>query len=398
MSPEPPNGTIASTKHCSSKPNNRVLKKFPLHQCQTESRGHSFVPVHEVGSAIAELREESYMREKGKKRQRSQSHDASMISELDRLHVQRGLGSKSLPDYNHLVAARRNPSENAHSRVNDLIANIQQLSIQEEDTDEEEEEEEEFVVLDAITKALPEYPSDDSKTPTSSSVIQSSTPQDFLASACDEVSNMDLYVILHTKPRPGLCQKFLCANMNEVNLVYHCWLYGDVPMLPSTTVSDEVFMGVFKPSPGVLPVHQNLVDAGVAFDCIKPRLAINYWDFQNYCVLVSYFVHRTVCIHNSCFSPENAQLQLLPPDNPQSLSDDLHTFYSAARHGDRRVAAFHIVPGSESIEADIKRAIVDGGNFLEGVLSSLSDVCPGMANQLKYLLAPLSYHCKYSNA
>ena len=82
--------------------------------------------------------------------------------------------------------------------------------------------------------------------------------------------DMDLLVIVHSHPVPGACQKFLCNNTNEVNLMYHCWLFPDIPFDSSITVSEKLEMGVFEPV-GVQPVHLDLDDAGVPFYFLDNR-------------------------------------------------------------------------------------------------------------------------------
>ena len=84
------------------------------------------------------------------------------------------------------------------------------------------------------------------------------------------VSNMDLYVIIHSRPSLGKCQKFLCNNTNEVNLMYHCWMYPNVPFDPGMSLSGKLEMGVFEPS-FVEPVHLDLQDAGAAFYYLEER-------------------------------------------------------------------------------------------------------------------------------
>ena len=84
------------------------------------------------------------------------------------------------------------------------------------------------------------------------------------------VPNMDLFVIIHSKPTPGECQKFLCNNTNEVNLMYHCWMYPDAPFDPSLSISEKLEMGIFEPS-YVGPVHLDLLDAGIAFYFLEER-------------------------------------------------------------------------------------------------------------------------------
>ena len=86
----------------------------------------------------------------------------------------------------------------------------------------------------------------------------------------DSVPDMDLLVIIHGTPTPKVCQKFLCESVNEVNLVYHCWLYRDSPFIPTMTLNGKLEMGVFCPN-GVEPAHLDLQDAGVAFHMLEER-------------------------------------------------------------------------------------------------------------------------------
>ena len=85
---------------------------------------------------------------------------------------------------------------------------------------------------------------------------------------------VDFYFIIHTQPIPGLCQKFLCDNMDEINLVFHCWLFQDAPFDPEATFIDHLDMGIFEPQ-GVQPVHQNLLDSGIEFGATSHRCVIN---------------------------------------------------------------------------------------------------------------------------
>ena len=99
--------------------------------------------------------------------------------------------------------------------------------------------------------------------------LQSQEPVMLLPRHC-AVPEMDYFIILHTHPPPGLCQKFLCENTNEVNLLFHCWLYPNVPCEPAVVCSQQLEMGIFQPR-GVAPVHQDLQDAGIAFYHLQPR-------------------------------------------------------------------------------------------------------------------------------
>lgn len=83
-------------------------------------------------------------------------------------------------------------------------------------------------------------------------------------------SNMDFFIVFHPFPPPSPCQKFLCDNTDEINLVYHCWMYPDAPYSEDYTNTEQLPMGVFE-AHGVKPVHQDLKDAGVAFGRLEER-------------------------------------------------------------------------------------------------------------------------------
>ena len=84
------------------------------------------------------------------------------------------------------------------------------------------------------------------------------------------VPHMDVYVILHSCPPRGLCQKFLCSNTDEINLLYHSWLFPDAAYNPQLTLTDKVAVGVFEVC-GVRPVHTELLDAGAPFHYLEER-------------------------------------------------------------------------------------------------------------------------------
>lgn len=89
-------------------------------------------------------------------------------------------------------------------------------------------------------------------------------------------------------------------------------------------------MGLFGTF-GIIPVHQDLKDAGVRFGTLE---------------------ERSVVIHDQCFSPENAMLQLddsgrsciVCPDCSHSHAvEGFHIWFSAASFGDKRVIVRHVV-------------------------------------------------------
>ena len=101
--------------------------------------------------------------------------------------------------------------------------------------------------------------------------------------------------------------------------------------------------------------------------------------------------YRTVCIHNCCFSPENAQLQLLSLPDEELFDGQLFVFFSVARHGERKVITFHAVPNSTVAEKSLKEAIRKSGDSLANLMTSLSGVFPLLTSKLEHLLTPLCY-------
>lgn len=222
--------------------------------------------------------EEEKRRKLGKKRPRSESHDAVMLRELSKFQVQRKTKSTSslhnrplsplgLP----IATPTRRLHKLSHPDINHIVSSIQRMSIIEVSEEGRQQEigkelkEEEFIELEAITK--PYHSEED----TVSCDTSMQAPANLSWSNSIDDPPMDYYIMVHSLPPSGVCQKFLCSNTNEVNLVYHCWLYQSLPLDPSLSVLDQVEMGVFQPSSGVLPVHQNLADAGVAFGHLEPR-------------------------------------------------------------------------------------------------------------------------------
>ena len=235
-------------------------------------------------------------------------------------------------------SGRDRPTFQPQEPIGKLVSDIQRLSIQKTDSESEEccSSEEEYTVLSGVTKPatpsdsetaspvpppnsptllqvmrgagnrspspllhtvlpsalrqVPQYCSVDEETTTCTSPefqqkISTNTAtvsyehirNPLLILAKDSpVPEMDYFIIVHTYPPPGLCQKFQCGNTDEVNLLYHCWLYPEVPCDPDLVCSQPLEMGVFQPR-GVAPVHQDLDDAGVAFYYLHPRSVDNCW-------------------------------------------------------------------------------------------------------------------------
>ena len=221
--------------------------------------------------------EETSRRQLGKRRQRSESHDAVMLRELSvfqmerksksttssksstSLHSSKSDSSLSSPNRSPIVT----PKRKARLDVNNIVSSIQRMSIVEVSEEEADEDEDDYTEMPAVTKSYQERAEEANDVHTSTSSTRKS---DLTA-----LPSMDYYIIIHSLTPPTPCQKFLCSNSNEVNLAYHCWLYPFMPVDPSLSVSEQVEMGVFEPSAGVVPVHQDLQDAGIAFNCVEPR-------------------------------------------------------------------------------------------------------------------------------
>ena len=245
----------------------------------------------------------------GKKRQRSGSHDATSLKDLEIFHdkyrqhscPEPVIGLKNQQESNStessplLTVSGSSTSFGRDRRsITDLIANMRKMSIMEveDEEDEDEDEEGDYLVLEAVTKPLSineeivenKQVKFSSRKMPSFQTISSPILEDTETDACTEgpmpiplihpdfhvIPKLDYYVIIHSHPPPGLCQKFLCNNTNEINLLFHCWLYKEIPIDPTLSVSEQVCMGLFEPE-GVFPIHLDLQDGGVPFYYLESR-------------------------------------------------------------------------------------------------------------------------------
>ena len=290
--------------------------------------------LNSVGSSFSEndFTSEKFSR---KRRQRSDSHEITMQKDLAKVRLklqakkhlsEPAISFQQLSNENSLESeeflapndCNRNVMTHERRSVSEIIFDMRKLSImedqEEEDEPKEDEEDEEYTILEAITKphqmipdeleansknqfkneAEPFTKSFNSTVPEFSTVethcgldpIPISNPhshsdytfndplfsEPLIHPDSHTIPNLDYYIIIHTHPPPGLCQKFLCNNTNEINLIYHCWLYRELPLDPSINVSQQVEMGVFDPI-GVYPVHLDLMDGGIPFYYLEPRYA-----------------------------------------------------------------------------------------------------------------------------
>ena len=325
------------------------------------------------------------LRKLGKRRQRSESHDAGSLREG-------GINGKLQPliprVYSEPVIIEENEttplSPHGNGGLDKLTNLIVDLSISEDtrpidDSNDDNDDNGDYIVIEAITKMVDISP--DRLSPTLPTHSHNSVPDmNYSGASLNHlVPDMDYYIMVHPSPPPGLCQKFMCNNTNEVNILYHTWLFPDITFDPSISELRSVHMGLFDPV-GVAPVHLDLKDSGVSFYYLEER-------FVHYSVLNTLhspplslsLSYRTVCIHSCCFSPENAQFQIV--DYNQVCS-----FYSVARHNGRRVVVFHIIlpPSYSSCEKDIKKC-----NDLVELLKCFNVYIPLVSQKVHNLLYPL---------
>jgi hypothetical protein len=58
----------------------------------------------------------------------------------------------------------------------------------------------------------------------------------------------EFYVLVHPKPILSPCQKFLCENIDEVNMMYHPWLFGSTPLTEDVSVRRNLKLCLFQGS------------------------------------------------------------------------------------------------------------------------------------------------------
>ncbi|XP_019856845.1 PREDICTED: uncharacterized protein LOC109585286 [Amphimedon queenslandica] len=313
--------------------------------------------------------EEESLRKLGKRRQRSESHDAGLLKEggingkfqpvLPRVYSEPVIIEEqeiSPPMPTTPLAAPLFISNGGMDKLTNLIVD---MSIREDSPckDVGDNSDDDYIIIEAITKMVDISPDGSDSPPIQSHSHDSILGTDYSIPITNySVPGMDYYVMVHPSPPPGVCQKFLCNNYNEVNVLYHSWLFGDVDYDPSVTLLESVGMGLFD-TVGIAPVHLDLRDAGIAF---------------------GYLEERTVCIHSCCFSPENAQFQILNYDH-------FCSFYSVARHGDRRVVTFHIVLSPSDLPCINK---IKECNSLADLVKCFDFFIPPASQKIRNLLYP----------
>ena len=229
-----------------------------------------------------------------KKRGRSESHEVNSLIDYDmmrsKLHSTPGDGVKgakvTLAKFNGgLIEEEENTSDD---ELNSILSNLEMMSLTQSSTLGDQEKHRNTSLnldikispaknFDAFRLHSPCHaPPQGVTTPIINSNMYSDARIDARIDAgSDSIPEMDFYVIIHSCPPRGMCQKFLCSNTDEINVLYHCWLFDNVPCDPSLTVSNQLKMGVFDPH-CVQPVHLDLEDGGVPFQHLEMRCVCMY--------------------------------------------------------------------------------------------------------------------------
>ena len=234
-----------------------------------------------------------------KKRQRSASHEANMEKDMEKIrlkfqtNVQISDGQESVKTSSAEATSTVLLTGQQRS-VTNIVSDIRKMSIMEveeqENVTHNEEEDDDYTVLEAVTKPmispLPDLKVTDFSSnrlkdtkislenlPTQNfpSLNYTSSPIPHIYPQSSTIDDLDYYIVIHSYPPSSQCQKFLCSNDDEVNVMFHCWLYKDIPYDPTISVTEQMNMGIFEPE-GISPVHLDLVDSGISFFYMEPRL------------------------------------------------------------------------------------------------------------------------------
>ena len=230
--------------------------------------------------------EEESLRKLGKRRQRSESHDAGLLREggingkfqpfLPRVYSEPVIIEEHeitpLPTPTAPLTTPLSINNGGMDKLTNLIVDMsisEDRPCKDDYNDGDNDSDDDYIIIEAITKMVDISP--DGSPPIQSHSRDSIPGTDYSIPVTNHsVPGMDYYVMVHPSPPPGVCQKFLCNNYNEVNVLYHSWLFGDVAYDPSITLLESVSMGLFD-TVGIAPVHLDLKDAGIAFGYLEER-------------------------------------------------------------------------------------------------------------------------------
>lgn len=167
----------------------------------------------------------------------------------------------------------------------------------------------------------------------------------------------EFVIVFHEAPRFHECEKFLCTNRDEFNIMYHGWAYPTYSMADNNEESNAVLKtlvsGAFDVT-GVQGVHLNLQDSGLTIDKLN---------------------EYTIIIHDMSFSPENLMLQV-------DHAYDLCSFFCFAclPESGRSIASLHVLPVTDAANYQLKTCAETSTTFGE-LLSSLDALAVSGASQ-----------------
>ena len=108
--------------------------------------------------------------------------------------------------------------------------------------------------------------------------------------------------------------------------------------------------------------------------------------------VISFHSHRTVCIHDCRFSPENAQMQL-------THETSVITFFSVAKNPEHQVVTYHVVCGNDKAETALKeslKCVQTLGDLLQAVQKE--DMFQDCVKTVERLVLPLAVAPQWSQS
>jgi len=184
------------------------------------------------------------------------------------------------------------------------------------------------------------------------------------ANSLDLDYNYQFLIQIHSSPVARPCQKFTCNNTNEVNMIYHPWVYQMYPFDMELNISSKLRMGLFS-TYGINTCHLDITDGGITFDKLD---------------------ERQVVIHNCAFSPANAQFQLMD-------DVDFCSFFSLAVTGPQhtfatKIISFHVIPRHDEQEVQLVE-VINNSLTLRDLLTGISSVAPKIHNELISIISKI---------
>ena len=216
----------------------------------------------------------------------------------------------------------------------------------------------------------------------------------------EEKMRMQLLFVVHSCAPRLPCQHFTCENQDEINLMYHPWVMhsecSDIPPIEEWRLTvffypvagvgmDKPFqtefrVGVFG-AKHVLPVHLNLAPsgAGAAFEELGTRSLsmVILFDFGTLTARLTFFSQ-----HDMRFSPCNNQVRL-------ESNSKFHSFFAVGRYQQHCVVSFHLLPGDDTRESQLKELISSSDKVTQLVngLVKLRDFDSSVCEQVQQLFS-----------